>query len=731
MLNKLNDRQLEAVTTVDGPLLIIAGAGSGKTTVIVNRIVYMITEKNIPPYNIMAITFTNKAANEMRERIEGFIGEIPKGMWVGTFHSICVKILRSCIDVLGYKSDFVIYDTSDVKTLVKDCIKELGFDTDEYEPRFVASRISDAKNKMYEPSTLEYTAGADYTTRDIAKIYALYQKKLKSNNAVDFDDIIFHTVKIFNEHSDILARYQERFKYIMVDEYQDTDNTQYLLINLLAQKHHNIAVVGDDDQSIYRFRGANIENILGFEDDYPEARRVVLDRNYRSTENILNAANAVIANNQHRMGKNLWSDKGAGEKLCAYTAINEKEEGRFIAAEIAKHHNSGRRYSDCAVLYRANAQSRAIETELRNMNIPYRILSGLRFYDRKEIKDILAYLRLVHNPDDDLSLIRVINEPKRKIGNTTIGKLNMLALENNSTMFSIAKHASQYSELKSAAARIEQFTKIIDTVRDNMNDMAVSEIVTTVQNLSGYIAALKAENNNENRTRLENIEEFMTVVKSYETDSENEGITPSLAGFLESVTLSASVDDLDENEDAAVLMTIHSAKGLEFPVVFIAGMEERLFPGTRSISDPESLDEERRLCYVAMTRAKEKLYITKTEERFLYGKTEHSIASRFWNEIPEEYIEDNSPKKKKVFEYVFERPKKPGFWNSNAQTKSKQTKSDSGPELRIGDRVRHKTFGKGTVIKSDGNKSATILQIAFDNAGTKTLIAEYAKLEKI
>lgn len=729
MLNKLNDRQLEAVTTVDGPLLIIAGAGSGKTTVIVNRIVYMITEKNIPPYSIMAITFTNKAANEMRERIEGFVGEIPKGMWVGTFHSICVKILRSCIDVLGYKSDFVIYDTSDVKTLIKDCIKELGFDIEEYEPRYVASRISDAKNKMYEPATLEFTAGADYTTRDIAKIYALYQKKLKGNNAVDFDDIILHTVKIFNEHPDILSGYQERFRYIMVDEYQDTDNSQYLLINLLAQNHHNVAVVGDDDQSIYRFRGANIENILGFEDDYPEAKRVVLDRNYRSTENILNAANAVIANNQHRMGKNLWSDKGVGEKLCAYTAPNEREEGRFIATEIAKHHKAGKRYSDCAILYRANAQSRAIETELRYMNIPYRILSGLRFYDRKEIKDILAYLRLVHNPDDDLSLIRVINEPKRKIGNATVGKLNMLALENDTTMFTIAQHASQYPELKSAATRIEQFAQIIDKIRGNMNDMTVSEIVTAVQNQSGYITALKAEDNTENRTRLENIEEFMTVVKSYEAESKAEGIPPTLAGFLESVTLSASVDDLDENEDAAVLMTIHSAKGLEFPVVFIAGMEERLFPGTRSISDPESLDEERRLCYVAMTRAKEKLYITKTEQRFLYGKTESSVASRFWNEIPEEYIEDKSPKKKKAFEYVFERPKKTGFWNSNSQPKKKQTSSGSG--IAVGDRVRHKIFGEGTVIKSEGNKSATVLKISFDSAGTKTLLAEYAKLEKI
>ena len=729
MLHKLNDRQLEAVTTVEGPLLIIAGAGSGKTTVIVNRIVYMITEKGIPPYNIMAITFTNKAANEMRERIEASIGKIPNGMWVGTFHSICVKILRAHINVLGYGSDFVIYDTSDVNTLLKECIKELGFNTDEYDPKYVASRISDAKNKMFEPATLEYTAGADYTQRDIAKIYSLYQKKLKNNNAVDFDDLIFYTVKIFSEHSDILAEYQERFRYIMVDEYQDTDNLQYLLINLLAQKHHNIAVVGDDDQSIYRFRGANIENILGFEDDYPEAKRVVLDRNYRSTENILNAANAVIANNTNRMGKNLWSDNGTGEKLCAYTAENERFEGQFIASEIAKQHKSGKHYSDCAVLYRANAQSRAIETELRRMNIPYRILSGLRFYDRKEIKDILAYLRLVHNPDDDLSLIRIINEPKRKIGNVSIGKLNMIAVNENTSMFTIARRASKYPELKSAAASIEGFARIIDTVRDNLNDMTVSETVTAVQNLSGYIDALKKEDNIENRSRLENIDELMTAVKGYEEESENEGIKPSLAGFLESVTLSSAVDDLNDNEDAAVLMTIHSAKGLEFPVVFIAGMEERLFPGTRSISDPESLDEERRLCYVAMTRAKEKLYITKTEERFMYGKTETSIASRFWKEIPEEFIEDISPKKKSMYEYVLERPKRNNFRDNAAQLRKKT--AASGSALRVGDRVRHKTFGEGTIIKSDGNKNATVLQVDFDSIGLKTLIAEYAKLEKV
>ncbi len=735
MANKLNDRQLEAVTTIDGPLLIIAGAGSGKTTVIVNRIIYMITEKGIPPYEIMAITFTNKAANEMRERIEASIGSIPKGMWVGTFHSICVKILRSCIDVIGYGSDFAIYDTTDVKSLVKDCIKELGFDTEEYDPKYVASRISDAKNKMYEPTTLEYTAGADYSLKDIARIYALYQKKLKKNNALDFDDIIFHTVKIFNENPDILERYQERFKYIMVDEYQDTDNSQYLLINLLAQKHHNVAVVGDDDQSIYAFRGANVENILGFEDDYPEAKKVILDRNYRSTENILNAANAVIANNKNRMGKNLWSDKGEGEKIRAFTAFNEKGEGQFIASEITKQHKAGKKYCDCAVLYRANAQSRAIETALRESNIPYKILSGLRFYDRKEIKDILAYLRLVNNPNDDLSLVRVINEPKRKIGAASIGKLNLIALEKDMSMFDVAMNASDYPELKSAAARIESFTKIILNIRDTMEDMKISEIVNAIQSTSGYRNALMLDDTPENRSRLENLDEFMTVVKDYEEDTENDpDLEPSLAGFLENITLSAAVDDLEENEDAVILMTIHSAKGLEFPVVFLAGMEERLFPGNRSIVDPELLDEERRLCYVAMTRAKEQLYITKTEQRFMYGKTETSKPSRFWNEIPKELIEDVSPKKQSIFEYVTDRPKRSGLYENFMQTrkpKPKTSAATSSGQLVPGTRVKHKIFGEGTIIKAEGNKSATVLQISFDTAGVKTMLAEYAKLEII
>ncbi len=729
MANKLNDRQLEAVTTVEGPLLIIAGAGSGKTTVIVNRIAYMIGNAGIAPHSIMAITFTNKAANEMKERIEGILGNIPKGMWVGTFHSICVKILRSCIDVLGYGRDFVIYDTNDVKTVVKDCIKELNFDTDEYDVRTVSAKISEAKNNMLDPETLAYTCGADFAMQDIAKIYDLYQKKLVKNNAVDFDDIIFNTVKIFSGYPDILKMYQDRFKYILVDEYQDTDNSQYLLIKMLSEKSRNVAVVGDDDQSIYRFRGANVENILGFEDDYPEAKRVVLDRNYRSTENILNAANAVIANNSRRMEKKLWSDKGEGEKICAYTADNERGEGRFIAGEIYKYRKDGGRYGDCAILYRTNAQSRAIETELTSMNIPYRVLSGLRFYDRKEIKDILAYLRLVHNSDDDLSLVRVINEPKRKIGATSIAKVNAIALTEDTSMFDVVKRASEYPELRSAAIRMQEFAKMIESFSERKDEISISALVSIVEKESGYTDALESENTIESRTRLENLSEFMTVVKEYEQAADDEGIEAELADFLENVTLSAATDDLDEDEDAAVLMTIHSAKGLEFPIVFIAGMEERLFPGMRSLGDQESLDEERRLCYVAMTRAQEKLYVTKTEERFMFGKTEPSIASRFWKEIPEEYINDVSPAKKNIFEFVHEKTKKPTKQVWSGATQNKKTTSTN--TYNVGERVSHNVFGEGTVLKVEANKSATVLKIQFDTAGTKTILAEFAKLKKV
>lgn len=730
MANKLNDRQLEAVQTVEGPLLIIAGAGSGKTTVIVNRIAYMISHCGINPWNILAITFTNKAANEMKERIEGILGEIPRGMWVGTFHAVCVKILRTCIDRLGYGNDFVIYDTGDIKTLIKDCIKELGYNEKEIDPRFAMSQISDAKNKMLEPATMVYTCGNDLKLQAVAKIYALYQKKLMKNNALDFDDIIFNTVKIFSSEPDVLERYQERFRYIMIDEYQDTDNSQYLLVKMLADKYRNLAVVGDDDQSIYRFRGANVENILGFEEDYPEARKIVLDRNYRSTENILNAANAVIANNSHRMEKKLWSDKGDGEKLTAYTAQDEKDEGRFIAREIIKRKKSGGRFSDCAVLYRTNAQSRAIETELMSANIPYKVLSGLRFYDRKEIKDIIAYLRLIHNPNDDMSLIRVINEPKRKIGATSVAKLNIIALENDISMFEAARRADEFPELKSAAAKMKGFVKLIDELAQMKEDTPVSELLSETEKRSGYIEMLVNENTVESRTRLENLGEFMTVAKDFEANEDYEG---KLSEFLENVTLASSTDELSEEDDAAVLMTIHSAKGLEFPVVFIAGMEERIFPSMRSVSDPESLSEERRLCYVAMTRAKEKLYITKTEKRFMYEKTEHSMESRFWGEIPGAYKEE-IPEKKKFYEYVHDKasPKKKIHERSGLMfSLGKDSSETRGDSYKAGDRVEHKVFGKGTVTAVQPYKTGAVLQIQFDTAGHKVILADYDKLKKI
>ena len=726
MANRLNDRQLEAVQTVNGPLLIVAGAGSGKTTVIVNRIAYMISEAGVNPWDILAITFTNKAANEMRERIEAILGEIPRGMWVGTFHSVCVRILRSCIDKLGFENDFVIYDSADSRTLIKDCIKELGINEKEIDPRFAQARISEAKNQMLEPAGMEYEVGNDVKLQAVAKVYELYQEKLQKNNALDFDDIIYYTVKVFSLAPEVLEYYQDKFKYIMIDEYQDTDTSQYLLVRMLAQKHRNVAVVGDDDQSIYRFRGANVENIRSFEKDYTDAKRVVLDQNYRSTENILNAANAVIANNKDRMEKKLWSDKGEGEKISAYTAMDEKDEGRYIAREILKQKYAGRRFSDCAVLYRSNAQSRAIETELMSANIPYKVLSGLRFYDRKEIKDMLAYLRLIHNPNDDMSFIRIINEPKRKIGAATVGKLNVIALENDISMFAAAKAAREFGALKSAAAKLVEFTELIEGLSKAATELTVSGLLEEVQKQTGYEQMLVNEDTVESRTRLENLGEFMTVAKDFEMNEEYEG---TLAEFLENVTLASAVDELGEEDDAAVLMTMHSAKGLEFPVVFVAGMEEQLFPSAKSATDGEALSEERRLCYVAMTRAKEKLYLTKTERRFMYGKTSYCTASRFWNEVPAQY-KTELPEKKSIYQYVHEKRSNMGR-STIIEEGLKREQRNSKLSYKAGDMVEHKIFGKGKVTAVQPFKTGAVLQIQFETAGHKVILADYDKLKKI
>lgn len=730
ILDKLNDRQREAVLATEGPVLVLAGAGSGKTTVLVNRIAYMISEKHINPWNILAITFTNKAANEMKERAERLLGDTANNMWVGTFHSICVRILRTCIDLLGYNRDFVIYDTADTRTLMKECLRELNIDEKSFPPRNVLSIISNAKNDLMDAPTFENVYRNDYRMSIISKVYFRYQTKLRNNNALDFDDIILNTVKILSENPDVLMKYQDKFQYILVDEYQDTNNSQYLLINLLSQKHKNLCVVGDDDQSIYKFRGANIDNILNFEDDFPNVRKITLDQNYRSTQNILNTANSVIANNNGRMGKNLWTSHDEGNKVFVYTGTNEYDEARYIARQIKKYFDEHGTFSDCAVLYRTNAQSRVIEEMLMRENVPYKVLSGLRFYDRKEIKDIIAYLRVIYNPNDDISLARIINEPKRKIGNATLDRAREIALKNNISLYDVVSHADNYPEFKTAIKKLLDFSEIIESLRKMVDVIPISELTTRVMNDTGYMPALMAEDTTESKTRIENLGEFMSVIAEFE---KNEEMGNTLGEFLESITLVSDVDSYDENQDTAVLMTIHSAKGLEFPVVFLSGLEEGLFPGMRSMNSDEDIEEERRLCYVAITRAKNQLYITKTLSRTLHGKTMPATPSRFFNEIPQEYLEDKTTIRPKTAENLQEI----GFYNFTPPKKEHYTKpapkifTGDYSDFKAGDMVEHRKFGQGKILKATPCGNDCILEIEFESVGFKRLMAAFAKVKKL
>ena len=632
LLKNLNGQQVEAVRATEGPVLVVAGAGSGKTTVIVNRIAYLIGKYRVKPQNILAITFTNKAAREMRDRVEKILGDSAAGMWIGTFHSMCVRILRSSIDFLGYGRDFIIYDTADTKTVIKECIKELSLDERNFPPRSILSIISNAKNDMMDPETFENVYRNDYRMKTVALLYKRYQAKLKSNNALDFDDIILNTVKILSLNNDVRMYYQSKFEYVLVDEYQDTNNAQYILIKLLSDGYKNICVVGDDDQSIYKFRGANVGNILRFEDDYEGTHKIMLEQNYRSTQNILSAANAVIANNGKRMGKSLWTQNGDGSKIISYTGGNEYDEGKFIAKEIRSGYENGGKFGDFAILYRTNAQSRVIEESLMREAVPYRVLAGLRFYDRKEIKDLIAYLRLILNQNDNVSLKRIINEPKRKIGAATVEKAERAAEKNGTSIYEVIKNAENYAELSNASSKLKRFTEIMENLIKLKDNIPLSELITRTLTDTGYTDALTAEDTIENKTRLENLDEFMSAAEEFMKNKEYSG---KLSEFLESVTLVADVDAYDEEQDTAVLMTIHSSKGLEFPNVFIAGMEDGIFPGIRSIeSGQEEIDEERRLCYVAMTRAKESLTLS-----FLTGTKERPrLMSRFLKPIMEYQI---------------------------------------------------------------------------------------------
>lgn len=735
MLDKLNERQKEAVLATEGPVLVLAGAGSGKTTVLVNRIAYMISEKHIRPWNILAITFTNKAAREMKDRIERLLGDTAKDMWIGTFHSVCVRILRSCIDLLGYSRDFVIYDTADTKTVMKECLRELDIDEKSFPVRNVLSIISNAKNDLMDAATFENVYKSDYRMSIIAKIYYRYQTKLRKNNAVDFDDIILNTVKILSENPDVLSKYQDKFQYILVDEYQDTNNSQYLLINLLAQANRNLCVVGDDDQSIYKFRGANIGNILNFEDDYSDVQKITLDQNYRSTQNILDAANSVISNNKGRMGKSLWTSNGDGNKVFVYTGTNEYDEARYIARQIKKHFDEQGSFSDCAILYRTNAQSRVIEEMLMRESVPYKVLSGLRFYDRKEIKDIIAYLRVVYNPNDDVSLARIINEPKRKIGNATLEKARNIAREKETSLYDVISHADDYPEFKTAIKKLLGFSEIIQSLIKLKDTVTIEDLTGRILNDTGYMPALIMEDTTESKTRIENLGEFISVITEFE---KNEEMGNTLGEFLENISLVSDIDGYDENEDSAVLMTIHSAKGLEFPIVFLSGLEEGLFPGMRSMESDDDIEEERRLCYVAITRAKEQLYITKTISRTIHGKTMPTTASRFFKEIPVEYLEDKTtlqPKVAKVMQDLGVRnaaaPKKEVYMTKGFGSSVKSSGSTDYSKFKAGDAVEHRTFGRGEILKATPCGNDCILEIQFESIGFKRLMAAFAKVKKI
>ena len=726
LLKNLNPMQRAAVMQTEGPVLVLAGAGSGKTTVLVNRIAYIIEEKHANPYNILAITFTNKAANEMKERIYAKIGDLAFNMWISTFHSVCVKILRSTIGLLDFDRDFVIYDTADSRTVLKECLKELNMDEKVYPVKSIMAQIGRAKDNMMTPDVFENVHKNDFRLEKIAKVYALYQKKLKKNNALDFDDIVFDTVRIFMEHPDVLERYQNRFHYILVDEYQDTNNVQYMFISLLAQGSRNICVVGDDDQSIYRFRGANIQNILGFEDEFPDAKVIKLEQNYRSTQNILNAANAVIANNRGRKEKALWTENDAGSKIKVYHASTEHDEGAFVANEIERLVREGSSYSDFAILYRTNAQSRVIEELLMRNAIPYRVLAGLRFYDRKEIKDIVAYLRIIHNTNDDVSLRRIINEPKRSIGAVTMDKAAKIAAELDVSLYEVLRKAYDYPELLRASSKIEGFVDIVENLKKSAQTMDLEEFVAKVMRDTGYLAMLEVEDTVEAKTRIENLQEFMSVVAEYEKMEEE----PTLSGFLENVSLVADVDAYDADQDAVVLMTIHSAKGLEFPVVFLVGVEEGLFPSMRSMSD-EDIEEERRLCYVAITRAKRQLYISYAKQRTLFGSTTFAMPSRFIDELPGDYIEELYPKTVKgnvsaALNYIQRK--------MVHETYQRPVQKEPLPEeldFKPGDMVEHRKFGKGMVIEAQRFGKDMRLEIAFDSIGTKQLMAAFAKLKKL
>jgi len=762
LIEGLNDKQKEAVLATEGPCIVIAGAGSGKTKVLTHKIAYLLSEKNVKPWNILSITFTNKAANEMKQRVEKLVGEASQEMWLGTFHSICVRILRRFIDRIGFDTTFLIFDSTDQRTLVKECIKSIGLDDKLFTDRSVLSEISNGKNDMLEPKAYQVKYNGDFRKEKIGEVYELYQKKLKENNALDFDDIINYTIKILTENPDVLEYYTEKFKYVLVDEYQDTNKAQFMLVSILASKYGNITVVGDNDQGIYSFRGADITNILNFEKDFPGSKIVKLEQNYRCTGNILKAANAVIKNNENKYDKKLWTENEEGKLPCIYKAEDEYDEASYIVKQINMlKMEEYLKLSDFVILYRMNSQSRAIEDIFRRENIPYKIIGGLKFYERKEIKDIIAYLRLIFNTSDNLSLKRIINEPKRGIGKTSLDNIQDISDKTGKSMYEIIKYAEQY-ELNRVKANSIQFVEVIEELRKQVNQIPISELIKLTLNKTGYVKALENENTIEAESRIQNLEEFLTVAIEFEEQmAEN-----TLAEFLESISLTSDIDNMEESEDTVTLMTLHSAKGLEFPVVFLVGMEEGIFPGYKSIGEIKELEEERRLFYVGITRAMQYLYLTCAKRRTIFGSTSYNQMSRFLKEIPKDLLdgyeeidnEDNNSFKDsnygweygtnyagKVKTYKFDNVEKipevkekvgafqfrtaESFLNSlNKKASDRQVDITKYKE---GQRIYHKKFGEGTINKIEQEGEDYKLDIQFDKVGHKRLMAKFAELEII
>ena len=737
----LNPPQREAVAQTEGPVLILAGAGSGKTRLLTHRIAYLMDEKGVNPWNILAITFTNKAAQEMRERVDKLVGFGSESIWVSTFHSACVRILRRHIDNLGYDTNFTIYDTDDQKSLMKDVCRKMNIDTKIYKERSLLAQISHAKDELLTPDDMEMKAAGDYNMKKVASVYREYQAALRKNNALDFDDLIVKTVELFEKCGAVLEYYQERFKYIMVDEYQDTNTAQFKFISLLAQRYQNLCVVGDDDQSIYKFRGANIGNILGFEHVFPDARVIRLEQNYRSTRNILNAANQVIANNTERKAKTLWTENEEGSKVHFRQFLNAYEEAEYVAGEIGKLKRNGLgNYRDCAILYRTNAQSRIFEEKFIAANIPYKLVGGVNFYARKEIKDLLCYLKTINNARDDLAVQRIINVPKRGIGATTLGRVQDYADNMGISLYEALRVAEEVPSIGRSLSKIDGFVTFIQMLKSKADVMTVEEILQEVIDSTGYVAELEAEDTEESRARIENIDELISKTVAYQEAMEEQNQSATLSGFLEEVALVADIDTVDPDQDYVLLMTLHSAKGLEFPKVFMVGMEDGIFPSHMTISygDDGEMEEERRLCYVGITRAMKDLTLTCAQQRMIRGETQYNRVSRFVREIPRELVDlgHTIQEKKPKVEELIPTPAKYSKMKEILQGRNykprefKVTKANS-LDYEVGDTVRHIKFGVGIVKEIvEGGRDYEVT-VEFDKVGVKKMFASFAKLKKI